>query len=351
MLDFYYLWCLIAFIFGLIWFFLCIYYYIFEKTDIETNNYKEVGMSYNFFSMWFEEGKVDWGDFVFWIFICFWIWVLLSWLSVVVYVFGIIKKIKWYFFDLPNDVKEEIKKSKFKLKNSKLSSKKEINELIYFINHWQEINQSWDLSQNLLLWKVDTSPEDNEYRRSRMYIYYDKVELWGCNTPVVTDSILEYKIDWNKVLWRVIEERREDPMKEDFYPIKNWKVCKDEEIRKYFTALPEKLIEERINDYKDLVKWFKVNDEITDYVLYYNLSSKDFKKYAESKIENLKIGEEIDKDLNEKYKEWITGKKLETYKNKKLKEYWLTEQDIWYSWTRDKDIKRLKNILNWRIYG
>lgn len=348
MLEFYYLGCLIAFIFGLIWFLLCIYYYIFEKTDIETDNYKEIGLFYNFFSIWFNEGKSDWGNFIFWIFMCFWIWILLSWISVVFYLFGLIKKIKWEFFDLPNDIREEIKKSKFKIKNTKLSSKREINEIVYFINNWQKVNESWDY----LLWTVDMSPKDIDSIGRHLYIYYDKLENRERYIPWDTNSIANYKIEWNKVFAKTIEICHKYPWKEDKYTIKNWKI-NEEIIKKEWESsvlAKRQSLKDYIQDYKNLVKWFELRQDRTDYILYYNLSTSDFKEFAETAINRLKIWkekrDETYDNIKKKYGDTIKWDKLIELMDKWLKKYWFTDNELA---SCEERIKRLEDILNWKI--
>lgn len=354
MLEFYYTWCLIAFIFGLIWFLLCIYYYIFEKTNIETNNYKEIGLSYNLFSMWFVEGKVDWGNFIFGLFLCFWIWVLLSWISVIFYIFGLIKKFKWYFFDLPNDTIEEIKKMKLKLKNTKISTKREINEIVYFINYGQKIREDSDLSENLLLWDIDLSPINDERIHRHLYVYYNKLEYREQYTPWKTESIFNYKIEWEKVLARTIEICHSYPWEENYYPIKNWKV-NEEAIKKDWESAIEPMYKSRpikdiIKDYKDSLKWNKLRQDRVDYILYYNLSTTDFKKFAESNIDRLRIWKEkkdkIYDDIEKKYwdkKEWNEKKELIS---KRLEKEWFTYDELY---SCEERIKRLEEILSWKI--
>ena len=233
------------------------------------------------------------------------------------YIFGLIKKIKLYFFDLPNDIKEKIKKAKFKLKNKNISSKREINELIYFIHKGQEISE-WDW---LLLWTVDMSPKDIDDIGRHLYIYYNKLEYKERYVPGETESIFDYKIEWEKVLAKIIKICHSYPWKEDYYPIKDWKI-NEEAIKKDWESAIEPMYKSRpikdiIKDYKDSLKWNELRQDRVDYILYYNLSTIDFKKFAESSIDRLKIWKEkkdkIYDDIEKKYwdkKKWSEKKEL-----------------------------------------
>ncbi len=354
MLQFYYLWCIISFIIGIIIFLIYLYHYIFEKTDIEIENYKEIWLRYNFFDMWFSEMKSNWSDFIFNFFLYFIIAPLLSWISVIFYIFVLIKVIKSKYIDLPKDVREGIKKNKFKLKNTKISSKKELYETIYFINHWQEIDETSDLSESFLLWDIDTTTERmlELGDRSHLYIYYNKVRVRECNVPLVTAVIFDYKIEWNKVLVKLKEQYFEYPWKEDYIPVSNWKINKDIIENEFESGgyLPTDSLEDIIKRYKNAVKWYELGENRKYYILYYNLSTKEFKNYANTELEKLKLISDLFKEIEEKYKDGtLTIKKEKTYIDKKLKEYWLTEKDWLIHPYCNERIRILENIINWEL--
>lgn len=350
-------WCIVAFIISFIKFLICLYYFFFEKWEIETENYKEIWWNYDFFSrdFWDEKYKYFIINFI----IIFLLLPLLSWIYVIYEVFILIKKTKFYYFDLPKDIKEKKKKMEFKLKTKHLS-KKEIYEIVYFINHGQKINDSWDLAENLLLWRIDTTPEGEACDRSHMYIYYNKVELWECYTPLVKNGSFDYKIEWNKVFWKAVEIRSEYPGEDDDYRVRDWKVLEDN-IRAFYDSVKDPFIKKEKNDaiknYKNLVKWNELSDysEIKFYILYYNLSKKDFKTFAENKLDNLyKLKLAINKynkicnEVCKKYDKKDWDKEI----NKKIKrEKFLFTKDELNVWTYyvDKKIKCLERILSWEL--
>lgn len=295
----------------------CLYKAIFWRTRIQTENYYKVLMFYRFSDGKYvksEQNIIRW--FLGTAFFQLVINTLLSWLSVILRIIGLVtlvklkKKVKETYTRETLDKVEELR---LKIKYTQLS-KSEMEESLTKID---ELLWTHEFVKDNVIEDEDEEYEDeeeeNEYIISQhnwtdsFIIEGNKLYVNSHPDDYLSDfhSVYEYKIKWTKVYVRETESRTEHAGSEEYYDIKDWVVLESDIIKrnKWEKFLVESS-EDEIKRLKEQVEWQEFKDtRVKAFILHENLSEEDFRRYARWEIERLKVGKMKVEELCEEY--WV----------------------------------------------
>jgi len=351
---FYLSWVIVAYIIFIVLIFVRFLWLGHKSTEIR--NMEKIWKKYNWVEDKYYEDDIYWYNKKFPVlksFIKFLLLPLLSWLWIGVLIYSYFHN-KSEEKNLPNNIKEELKKTEFKIKHTDLSKRELIclqNKMVKLV--WNDFEkqykiESWDDWFEYFTVKKDTTIWEHDF-------YSD------CSSH--NKNISQYKVEWTKVYEKTIDDWREFSSYEKG---DDWKYHDIDEVTHYvkdWIATDERLRwNEDSENRKEEVEWHELkNMNYIPYILYNcdELSDNDFKDYLRDSIKNIsecwKEVEEFykkneiwyEKNISTKCDEWEELYFIDTYHKFKNKE---KEKDKFY-----KDLEKITKKYNcewcdiWRL--